>query len=220
MTEHVLDTGGTLDKFIGDGMMAFWNAPLDHPDHVRAALRAALRMDATVASINDHLAHEAAAAGQPHLALGLGIGIHTGPACIGNIGSARRFDYSAIGDTVNTSARLEPLCKTYGVNIVVSSDVVAQAPNFAYLLLDIARLKGKTQQTRLYALMGDESAATVEFEAFRRAHDEAIELLVQRRREGRERLQACIDHPFGGPCQHLYKLLLERVGTLEPEYEV
>jgi adenylate cyclase len=220
MTEHVLNTNGTLDKFIGDGMMAFWNAPLDHPDHVRAALRTALRMETTLETINGRLAAEAQAAGRPHAPLGLGIGIHTGMACIGNIGSARRFDYSAIGDTVNTSARLEPMCKVYGVNVIVSSEVVAAAPDFAYLLLDMVKLKGKSQQTRLYALMGDEGYATAAFEVFRDAHDEAVELMIARRSEGRERLRACLSDPFGSRCSRLYALLEERAGRLEPEYEV
>lgn len=211
MTEHVLESGGTLDKFIGDGMMAFWNAPLDHPDHVRAALRTALRMEKTVDWVNEQFAAEASVVGRPHAPLGIGIGIHTGMACIGNIGSARRFDYSAIGDTVNTSARLEPMCKTYGVNIVVSSDIVAAAPEFAYLLLDSVNLKGKAQQTRLYALVGDEAHASAGFSRFRQAHDEAVDLAVARHEDARERLRACLDDPHGERCARLYAVLQERL---------
>lgn len=216
MTEHVLDSGGTLDKFIGDGMMAFWNAPLDQPDHVRAALRTALRMQATVDEINAALRRADEAAGMEDVELlGLGIGIHTGIACIGNIGSARRFDYSAIGDTVNTSARLEPMCKTYGASIIVSSDIVEAAPDFAYLLLDVVNLKGKSQATRLYALHGDETAATPEFRAFRDAHDDAVRMSLARRAEARAALRGCAENPLGARCGVLYRMLEERLQELE-----
>ncbi|MDB5591483.1 adenylate/guanylate cyclase domain-containing protein [Enterovirga sp.] len=217
MTELVLDAGGTLDKFIGDGMMAFWNAPLDHPDHVRSALRTALRMQATVDVINARLAASDAAAGRSGSPLGLGIGLHTGTACVGNIGSVRRFDYSAIGDTVNTAARLEPMCKTYGAAVVVSSAVVEAAPAFAYLLLDVINLKGKSQTTRLYALQGDESAVTPAFTAYKAVHDQAIELALTGRAEAREALRACAEHPLGARFRRLFALLDDRLRQREEE---
>ncbi|WP_375457907.1 CHASE2 domain-containing protein [uncultured Enterovirga sp.] len=216
MTELVLESGGTLDKFIGDGMMAFWNAPLDHPDHARAALRTALRMQSTVDEINRRLASDAPGATAAPEPLGLGIGLHTGPACVGNIGSVRRFDYSAIGDTVNTAARLEPMCKTYGIPIIVSSDVVAAVPDFAFLLVDIVTLKGKSHATRLYALHGDETAVTADFTAFRDAHDRAVEIALAGRPDARAALRACAENALGSRCRSLYGILEGRnAGAVE-----
>lgn len=215
MTEHVLDSGGTLDKFIGDGMMAFWNAPLDHPDHVRAALRTALKMQVTVDAINARLLAADRAAGSASELLGLGIGIHTGPACIGNIGSVRRFDYSAIGDTVNTAARLEPMCKTYGVPTIVSSDIADAIPDFAFLALEEIYLKGKSQATRLYWLVGDETALTADFLAFRDLHDAAVRSALLGRVEARPQLKACAALPIGAKLRTTYGLLDHRLAEIQ-----
>lgn len=211
MTEHILESGGTLDKFIGDGIMAFWNAPLDHPDHVRAALRTALRMGESVASMNDRIRSD----DPTSELLGLRIGIHTGLACIGNIGSLRRFDYSAIGDSVNTAARLEPMGKTYGVAAIVSADVADAAPDFALLLLDVVFLKGRSQATRIYALMGDETAATPAFREFRLRHEAAVEEALAGRPEARARLLACASDPIGAGLRTAYTHLESRLPDQE-----
>ena len=164
----MLDSGGTLDKFIGDGMMAFWNAPVEVPDHVRAALRAALAMQRTIARHRRRAcARKRRARQRSRRPLAIGIGIHTGPACVGNIGSVQRFDYSAIGDTVNSAARIEPLCKSFRVGILVSEAIAAAAPDFAYLYIGLVALRGRQSETQLFALHGDESAATEEFRRFR-----------------------------------------------------
>jgi adenylate cyclase len=173
-------------------------------------------MQRTVDDINARLrAAEDAAGAEPEEPLGLRIGIHTGPACIGNIGSARRFDYSAIGDTVNTAARLEPMCKDYGVAIAVSADVVEAAPDFAFLLLDVVNLKGKSQATRLYGLVGDEAAVTPGFQAYRDAHDRAVGLSLGRHADARAALRACADDPHSSHCGALYEVLQQRAAGLE-----
>jgi adenylate cyclase len=120
LTQHVLDTAGTLDKFMGDGMMAFWNAPVEVPDHVRAALRCALLMQRTIQDIDARLRAEAEAQGKAATPVSIGIGIHTGPACVGNIGSQQRFDYSAIGDTVNVASRVEHATRTLGDRVLLT----------------------------------------------------------------------------------------------------
>ena len=210
LTEHVLDSGGTLDKYMGDGMMAFWNAPVEVPDHVRAALRAALAMQRTVAAVDERLRAEAVARGEKPGALAIGIGIHTGPACVGNVGSMQRFDYSAIGDTVNAAARIEPLCKTFRVGILVSDAVVAAAPEFAFLYIGSVTLRGRESETALYALHGDEAAATQDFRRFAERHEEAVRLCLADDPRGPDLLDACARDPLGAPYVPFYRTLEAR----------
>lgn len=169
MTNAVIRRNGTIDKYIGDGLMAFWNAPLDDPDHVRNALRAALDMVRLVPDIP--LPPDSARTSQ----LQVGIGIHTGQACVGNLGSSVRFDYSIVGDTVNSAARLEPLSKHYGVAIVVGDTVADAAPDFAFVKLDEVHLRGRQSAMRIYALVGDETVAASDmFKSFAVLHNEAL----------------------------------------------
>jgi adenylate cyclase len=203
LTQHVLETNGTLDKYIGDGMMAFWNAPIEVPDHVRAALRTALRMQNTIEQMNET---------NPPVKfaerLAIGIGIHTGPACVGNIGSMQRFDYSAIGDTVNTAARIEPLCKDMKLGILVSGAVAEAAPDFALLFVGRMALRGRQQEVGLYALHGDESTVTPEFEQFRQQHDNAVELCRRADPLGFAILEECRRHRIGARYNSFYDTLV------------
>jgi len=117
MTEAIFDQNGTLDKYIGDAIMALFNAPLDQPDHVLAACRAAIAMQYAQIRINEELAQHGTAA------LKTGIGINSGPAVVGNLGSSIRFNYTAIGDTVNLASRLESATKKLGVDIAIGASV-------------------------------------------------------------------------------------------------
>src|SRR4051794_27130978 len=210
LTQHVLDTAGTLDKFMGDGMMAFWNAPVEVPDHVRAALRCALQMQRTVEIIGERLGAEASAQGRSAPPLSIGIGIHTGPACVGNVGSEQRFDYSAIGDTVNAAARIEPLCKTFKVGILVSEAVVEAAPEFAALYIGSVALRGRQSETRLFALHGEESAVTEPFKRFRQQHDDAVRLCGEDDARGFALLEQCARDPLGQAYRGFYETLLAK----------
>jgi adenylate cyclase len=203
LTQHVLDTHGTLDKYIGDGMMAFWNAPIEIPDHVRAALRTALRMQQTIEEMN-----QATQSPKSNERLAIGIGIHTGPACIGNVGSEQRFDYSAIGDTVNTAARIEPLCKDMKLGILVSSAVAEAAPDFALLFVGRMSIRGRQKEVGLYALHGDESAVTPQFVEFRKLHEKAVELCQRKAPCGLEFLKQCRQHELGVRYRGFYDMLL------------
>ncbi len=154
LSNAILDERGTIDKFMGDAVMAFWNAPLDIPDHPRAACRAALAMYARVQAINEERKAEE---GEDVLLIDVGIGMSTGPCTVGNMGSDTRFDYTALGDTVNLASRLEGLSKNYGVGIILSESVHdAVGDDFAMLELDMVRVKGKTLPVTIFGLLGDD----------------------------------------------------------------
>jgi adenylate cyclase len=144
------DRRGTVDKYMGDAIMAFWNAPLDDPDHAGNACRAALDMRRRLRELNEEW--EKAGAGYPRL--NIGIGLNSGPVTVGNFGSEKRFAYSIIGDAANLASRLEGQTKAYGVDILISEEVLKRAPGFHVLELDLIRVKGKREPARIYALIG------------------------------------------------------------------
>jgi adenylate cyclase len=150
MTETLFQTHGTLDKYIGDAVMAFWGRPfLDLHDHAACACRAALQMSAVLKKLNFGWT----AQGRP--AMRIGIGINTGPMLVGNMGSKRRFNYTVMGDHVNLSSRTEGLTKVYGVEIILTEFTLAQVQSeFAVRKLDLIRVKGKEQPVAIYQLLG------------------------------------------------------------------
>jgi len=176
MTEIILRHGGTIDKYIGDAVMCFWNAPLDDPHHAAHACQAALAMRAGLGALNQRLEGEAPAAGRSFRPLHIGVGINTGSCSVGNMGSEQRFDYSALGDPVNLASRLESQSKQYGVDIVVGEDTAAEAGDFALLELDQMRVKGKAQAKRIFALFGDRALRDdPDFVALREAQGALLE---------------------------------------------
>ena len=177
MTDAILDTEGTVDKYIGDAIVAFWNAPLDVPDHPARAIEAALRMRADLTAFNDARAADARAAGRAHLPAGQGIGLNMGPCTVGNMGSLRRFDYSVLGDTVNLASRLEGVSKLYGVDLVAAEPVVRRAPDFAWLELDRVQVKGRIGATTIFGLAGDRMyAQAADFADWRDRHARMLAL--------------------------------------------
>ncbi len=163
MTDVIMSSRGTVDKYMGDGIMAFWNAPLDDPAHAEHACRAALAMRSQLARLNDGWRTDAAAEGRPFREVRAGIGLNTGFECVvGNLGSDQRFDYSVLGDDANVASRLEGQTKTYLVDIIIGERTAEQAPQFALLELDLVQVIGKTKPVRIYFLFGDESVATTE----------------------------------------------------------
>lgn len=165
MCDVLLSRRATIDKFIGDGILAFWNAPLDDPDQYAHAARAALEMTARLRQVN-------AAPPQPWPGeVRIGIGLNSGPCCVGNIGSESRLAYSLIGDTVNLAARIEPLTKRYGVEIAMGEDFCARIPDFATLGLDRVRVAGRDAPEDIFVLLGDEGLANdAEFRRFAQWH--------------------------------------------------
>jgi len=159
MTDLILSRQGTIDKYMGDAIMAFWNAPLAVPDHARRACGAALAMQERLTALNQEWQAEAAAEGRRHIPVNIGVGLNTGPASVGNFGSEQRFTYSCLGDDVNLASRLEGQCKTYGVGIIIGDKTRAQADDFATIELDLIMVKGKTEPERVFALLGDATTA-------------------------------------------------------------
>ena len=171
MTDAILDRMGTVDKYMGDAIMAFWNAPLDDPDHAAHAVESALTMRDTLVTLNEGWRNRAEADGRTFKPVRFGIGLNSGECCVGNLGSLRRFDYSAIGDEVNVASRLEGACKIFEVDIIGSETVRSEAPDFAWLEIDSVLVKGKTRPVGLYALAGDAALArSDEFAELRRHH--------------------------------------------------
>ena len=159
LSEVILAERGTIDKFMGDAVMAFWNAPLADPRHASNACRAALRMHHELDRLNVAWAQAAAQRGATAVPVRIGIGLNTGECCVGNVGSPQRFDYSILGDVVNLASRLEETTKTYGCPIVVGERTAAAAPELAFLEIDAAKIRGKERTERIFALVGDEAVA-------------------------------------------------------------
>ena len=151
-TDVLLAHKATIDKFIGDAILAFWNAPLDDPDHARNAALGVLALKAKVAELNKV---NAGAAGKvwPGV-VRIGIGLDSGPCCVGNIGSAQRLNYSLIGDTVNLASRIEGLTKVYGVAIAMGDGTAKKLAGFATLEIDRVRVVGRDTPEPLHALLG------------------------------------------------------------------
>jgi adenylate cyclase len=144
LTEIISRNRGTIDKYMGDCVMAFWGAPVDLPNHAHLAVKAAMEMANAVRKINE----EHRAKGIPEI--GIGIGLNTGTMCVGDMGSNNRRAYTVIGDAVNLGSRLEGLSKAYGVDIVVSETTRKLAPEFAWQELDRVRVKGKEQAVAIF----------------------------------------------------------------------
>lgn len=154
MTACIRHNDGTLDKFIGDAIMAFWNAPLDVADHPAKAVRTALRMHELLRELNMSLATEFG------VRLAIGAGVHTGAVHVGNMGSEELLDYTCIGDNVNLASRLEGLCPKYGVDIIVSGETARRCGKDLYFRpLDTIRVKGKTHPVRICTVLRPEEAA-------------------------------------------------------------
>ena len=156
LTNVILERKGTIDKYMGDCIMAFWNAPLDDDDQEYNGCISALAMLGEMGPLNDRLEKEAEEEGRKHIPLKVGLGLNTGPCVVGNMGSDMRFDYSVLGDAVNLAARLEGQSKSYGMNVVLGPTTRNSIRDrLATIDLDYIQVKGKTEGTYIYGLMGD-----------------------------------------------------------------
>lgn len=206
LTDIIRANRGTIDKYMGDCVMAFWGAPVETPQHAYLAVKTAIEMSAAVAKLNS----EYRAKGIPEI--GVGIGLNTGTMCVGDMGSDIRRSYTVIGDAVNLGSRLEGLSKVYGIEIVVSESTKKLAPEFSWLELDKVRVKGKEQAVGIFFPLGSldkqdkETGAELKFwatvlKAYRSQDWDQCDVQLL----NLERL---------GAKKYLYQLYAERVGSM------
>jgi adenylate cyclase len=177
LTNVILARKGYIDKYMGDAIMAFWNAPLDDKEHEINACDAALDMLEKIEEVNKEREEEAREDGHPFLPLKVGVGLNTGSGVVGNMGSDLKFNYSVLGDSVNLASRLEGQTKEYGFPIIVGSKTaMAVKEKFAILELDFIMVKGKTEPEVIYAIAGRGDVA--QSEDFQRLRNLTIEMLA------------------------------------------
>jgi adenylate cyclase len=155
LTNVIIERKGTIDKYMGDAIMAFWNAPLTDADHELNACDAALAMLVALDDLNRQRRAEAETSGLPFVALKVGVGLNTGSCVVGNMGSDLHFNYSVLGDAVNLASRLESQSKEYGVSIVIGSrTATAVRDRFGTVELDLLQVKGKTEPEPVHTILG------------------------------------------------------------------
>ncbi|MGX4774379.1 CHASE2 domain-containing protein [Bradyrhizobium guangdongense] len=176
LTNVIREHRGTIDKYMGDAIMAFWNAPLDDIKHEINACEAAVGMLEKIDEVNREREREAADGGHAYIPLNVGIGLNTGIGVVGNMGSDKKFNYSVLGDSVNLASRLEGQTKEYGFPIIVGSrTALAVKDRFAILELDFIMVKGKSEPEVIYAIAGREDV--MHSAAFQRLRNITIEML-------------------------------------------
>lgn len=207
MTRVILENEGTLDKYIGDATMSFWNAPLDNHKHAKDSVRAALEMLDAVKVFNDEIAKE----GVPPF--GLGIGCNTGVVVVGNMGGEQRFDYTCLGDAVNLASRLEGQSKNYGVLLVIGPETAARLDDeFFAIELDCIAVKGKTEGVTIFtAFRNPDAGAMVDYISSRERHE--LMLAHYRKQQWEQAIKLCneLQGEFDGQLDHYYELWLERI---------
>ena len=204
MTAKIIENQGTLDKYIGDAQMAFWNAPLDDADHAKNAVRTGLQMMGSLDAFNEEVAKE----GVPPF--GMGLGINTDTVVVGNMGSVQRFDYTCLGDGVNLASRLEGQSKPYGVKIVLGPKTAEYVADEYYVLeLDCIAVKGKTEGVHIYTVLGrlDEVHAD---NGDHQLHDAMLALY--RKQKFDQAIKQCreLKGRFDGAMDHYYDAWIER----------
>ncbi|MET4601897.1 adenylate cyclase [Bradyrhizobium sp. JR4.1] len=177
LTDVIIDQKGYIDKYMGDAIMAFWNAPLDDAEHEVNACEAAIEMLERIDAVNKDREQEATDGGHVYIPLNVGIGLNTGIGVVGNMGSDLKKNYSVLGDSVNLASRLEGQSKEYGFPIIVGSrTALAAKDKFAILELDFIMVKGKTEPEVIYAIAGREDV--MHSGAFQRLRNVTIEMLA------------------------------------------
>jgi adenylate cyclase len=206
LTNAILARKGTIDKYMGDAIMAFWNAPLDDREHQLNACEAALDMLERIDGLNKEREREAQDGGHSYIPINVGVGLNTGTCVVGNMGSDQRFDYSVLGDSVNLASRLEGQSKEYGFPIIVGSKTaLAVKDRFAILELDFIMVKGKKEPEVIYAIAGRQD--TAQSGRFQRLRNLTIEMLACYRSRDWEGALAAIERGRRSDEAHALELL-------------
>jgi adenylate cyclase len=203
MTAEILTNDGTLDKYIGDAKMAFWNAPLDDPHHAKNAVKTALQMLKNLEKFNNEIEKE----GVP--AFGMGLGVNTATVVVGNMGSDQRFDYTCLGDGVNLASRLEGQSKSYGVKIVLGPKTADYVKDeYLVLELDLLAVKGKKQGVTIFTVLGENDPKYTTHDI--KMHNRMLELYRKQRWD--EVIHACnpLKKAFSGEMKKYYEMMQER----------
>jgi adenylate cyclase len=213
LSDVILRNRGTIDKYMGDAIMAFWNAPLAVPDHATQACRSALDMASRMRELNARWREEAEAAGRTHREVRIGIGINTGNCCVGNLGSVQRFDYSAIGDEVNVASRFEGLAKVYGLTAIVGERTIRDAPDIPMIELDLVRVSGREKPTAIYtfcSLLDADAERIVQLQA---AHADFLGRFRAQQWDAAEAAIAACQALGIADLSHYYALFLTRIAA-------
>jgi adenylate cyclase len=214
LTNVIIERKGYIDKYMGDAIMAFWNAPLDDKQHEINACEAAIQMLEQIELVNKEREQEAAEGGRVYMPLHVGVGLNTGIGVVGNMGSDRKFNYSVLGDSVNLASRLEGQTKEYGLPIIVGSKTaLAVKDEFAILELDFIMVKGKKEPEVIYAVAGRQDVA--QSERFQRLRNLTIEMLACYRNRDWDGALAAIERGRktgeADSLELLYELYEERI---------
>jgi adenylate cyclase len=202
MTKKIIDNDGTLDKYIGDAQMAFWNAPLDDEFHARHAVKTALEMLDDLERFNKEVTLE----GVPPF--GMGLGINTGSVVVGNMGSSQRFDYTCLGDTVNLASRLEGQSKPYHVKMVIGQKTYEYVKDeYLCLELDILAVKGKAIGVNIYTIV-DKTPIN---ENYARTHADFIKYYRAQEWDRLDNYFSVLETAFNEEMKEYYEMMKERV---------
>jgi adenylate cyclase len=202
MTAKILENNGTLDKYIGDAQMAFWNAPLDDADHAKHAVKTALEMLNDLERFNNEIRAE----GTP--AFGMGLGINTGSVVVGNMGSSQRFDYTCLGDSVNLASRLEGQSKPYHVKLVIGQRTYELVKDdYLCLELDCLAVKGKTEGVNIYTIV-DRNSINI---AYSCTHEDFIKLYRAQQWDRLDHYYKTLENAFDGDMKEYYDMMMGRV---------
>ncbi|MEQ9455757.1 MAG: adenylate/guanylate cyclase domain-containing protein [Alphaproteobacteria bacterium] len=213
LTDEILKRQGTIDKYMGDCIMAFWNAPLDVPNQEEMAVESALAMFKSLEALNEERKQEALDAGITFLPLNIGIGLNTGDCVVGNMGSAQRFDYSVLGDSVNLAARLEGQSKGYGVGIVIGEDTAKEVDGlYPTAELDLIAVKGKTEAVRIFTVPGDKDMLSdPDFSAAIAQHKDMLQAYREQRWDDALRIAEACKGRMNGYLDEFYNIYAARI---------
>ena len=210
LTNVILENNGAIDKYMGDCIMAFWNAPLDNDKHAFDATVSSVAMIEALQVLNDIRKGEAAAAGEKFIPLKVGIGINSGDAVVGNMGSEQRFDYSVLGDSVNLAARLEGQTRTYDVGVLIGEETAKELDvnTTPFLELDSIKVKGKAEAVAVFAVL---TVPPNDFTAIRAKHNAMLQAYRGQNWDAAKTLIAELHNETDPEMHNYYTVMLERI---------